>query len=348
MADLIYPFADIPGVGDAREVASGVFWIRMPLPFGLDHINLWALADGDGWTIVDTGIRSKKVQVIWEGLFAKALGGKPVKRLICTHHHPDHFGLAGWLCARLKIELWMSRAEYFYGRSLVLDAQATPPPEIMAYYHRAGLDVDGMKAIEAAGYNSLQNIITRPPSSYRRIRDGETLTIDGRDWRLISGSGHSPEHIALHCPSLGVLISGDQILPRISSNVSVGPTEPAANPLADWLDSLERFKTLPADTLVLPAHNEPFRGLHDRLDGLIDGHMARLAAVEGFCATPVSVVDLTPLLFRRKLEGIDFMLGLGECLAHIHYLVDKGRLVAQDDAAGVRRFVTMAEIKASA
>lgn len=348
MADLIYPFTGIPDVGEAREVASGVFWIRMPLPFGLDHINLWALADGEGWTLVDTGIRSKKVQIIWEALFAGALGGKPVRRLICTHHHPDHFGLAGWLCERLNIELWMSRAEYFFGRSLVLDAQPTPPPEIMAYYRRAGIDAEGLKAIEAAGYSSLQNIIIRPPSSYRRIRDGETLTIGGRDWNLISGSGHSPEHMALHCPSLGLLISGDQVLPRISSNVSVGPTEPAANPLADWLQSLERFKLLPADTLVLPAHNEPFRGLRDRLEGLIDGHLARLAAIKGFCNTPMTAVDMIPLLFRRKLDGIDFMLGLGECLAHIHYLVDKGCLAQQDDATGVRRFVTTDEIKASA
>ena len=335
MAELRYPFPEIPAAGEVREVVDGVFWIRMPLPFGLDHINLWLLADGDGWTIVDTGIRSKRVQKIWEELFAGAMGGRPVKRLICTHHHPDHFGLAGWLCARHEIMVWMARAEYFMGRGLVLDVQKLPPPEVMRYYRRAGLDADGMKRMEDAGYDKLQEIIIRPPSAYRRLRDTDELTIGGRLWRVVSGRGHSPEHICLLNEELGVLISGDQVLPRISSNVGVQPTEPFANPLADWLQSLRRFKALPDELLILPAHNEPFYGLHARLDELIQGHETRLDAIEALCGQPVTAVEILPQLFRRKLEGFDFNLGLGECLAHLHYLMEQGRVAAAEDAAGV-------------
>jgi glyoxylase-like metal-dependent hydrolase (beta-lactamase superfamily II) len=339
MADLKYPFPDIPAAGEALSVADGVYWIRMPLPFGIDHINLWLLADGDGWTIVDSGIRSAKLQEIWEGLFSGVMAGQPVKRLICTHHHPDHFGLAGWICERQNTMLWMARAEYFTGRSAVLDCQKLPPPEVMAYFRRAGIDAEGLAEIEESRYDQLQQILIRPPSAYRRLRDEEELTIGGRLWRVVSGRGHSPEHICLLCEELGVLISGDQVLPRISSNVSVGPTEPFANPLADWMTSLLRFKELADDLLILPAHNEPFYGLHARLDELTEGHKVRLERIEALCGEPITAAGIVPKLFRRKLEGMDFKLGLGECLAHLHYLVEAGQVSVEEDKYGVRRFL---------
>jgi glyoxylase-like metal-dependent hydrolase (beta-lactamase superfamily II) len=338
MADLKYPFPDIPAAGEVTPVAEGVFWLRMPMPLGIDHINLWLLADGEGWTIVDTGIRSRRVQEIWEGLFSGFMGDRVVKRLICTHHHPDHFGLAGWICARRDTMLWMARAEYFSGRAMVLDSQERPPAEVMAYYKRAGVDEAGLKGIEEAGYNRLQEIVVRPPSAYRRLRDGEELTIGGRLWRIVSGRGHSPEHICLLNEALGVLISGDQVLPGISSNISVGPTEPFANPLADWMESLRRFKELSNTLLVLPAHGLPFQGLHARLDQLIEGHNTRLETIVALCDSPVTAVEIMPQVYRRKLEGFDFLLGLGECLAHLHYLVDEGWLGSQEDDLGVRRF----------
>jgi glyoxylase-like metal-dependent hydrolase (beta-lactamase superfamily II) len=338
MTGLIYPFADVPALHEVIEVASGVYWLRMPLPFGIDHINLWLLEDGEGWTIVDTGIKAPLVQDAWEGLFDGVMAGKPVNRLICTHHHPDHFGMAGWLCARKNTMLWMARAEYFMGRALVLDQHPTPPPEILTYFKRAGLPPEDLQRIAESGYDRMHEIVTRPPSAYRRLRDEDELMIGGRLWRVVSGRGHSPEHICLLCPELNVLISGDQVLPRISSNVSVGPTEPFANPLADWMQSLYRFRELSNDLLVLPAHNEPFYGLHARLDSLIKGHEQRLELVEALCATPVTAAEIMPALYRRTLKGIDFNLGLGECLSHLHYLAALGQLTVSDDLEGIRRF----------
>ncbi len=338
MTDLAYPFDEIPEPAQAVEVADGVFWIRMPLPVSLDHINLWLLRDGNGWTIVDTGIKSAETRACWEKLFSGFMAGRPVKRLICTHLHPDHFGLAGWLCGRLDIMLWMARAEYLLGAALVGGSQKEPPPEIMRFYKSAGMDARALQKIHDAGYDNLEKIVSNPPAAYRRIRDGGTLTIDGRPWHLVAGRGHSPEHICLYSPDLGVMISGDQVLPTISSNVSVHATEPFSNPLDDWLASLQRFKELPENTLVLPAHGEPFYGLHTRLDSLIAGHQDRLDRMLDVCKSPMTAVEFIPLVFRRELKGFDYILGLGEVIAHLHYLVENDQLYVREDNDNIRRF----------
>lgn len=307
-------------------VAPGVFWVRMKLPFQLDHINLWLLDDGDGWVIVDCGIADPATQAAWEAVFDAALGGRPVTRVIVTHLHPDHVGLAGWLCERFDAPLLMSRTDYLLCRTLVLDTGREAPPEGVRFYQRAGFN-DEQLALYRKRFGGFGLGVHRLPQSYRRMQDGQTLTIGGREWRLVVGRGHAPEHICLWCPDLNVIISGDQILPRISSNVSVFPTEPDADPLSDWLESCHRLRDLlPEDVLVLPSHNEPFLGAATRLQALIDEHEANMEKLLALLDGPKRAVDCFPALFRSRITSGNFGMATGESLAHLNCLMGRGHV----------------------
>ena len=340
---LIYPFEGLPAPGHSTEVAPGVFWLRMPLPFALDHINLWLIEDGEGWAVVDTGIRGRHVKALWEQVFAERLGGRPVTRVIVTHYHPDHVGQAGWLCAHWNAPLWMTRTEFLLARTLILDVRDEPPPEAINFYHRAGYDAAMVETYRLRGYSGYSKSVTRMPVAFRRMVDGETFAIGGRAWQVVVGRGHAPEHACLWCPDLGVMISGDQVLPRISSNVSVHPTEPDADPLTEWLDSLSHVRHLvPADTLVLPAHNEPFRGLHARVTRLLEGHERRLIEVANFCDQPRTALEAMRPMFRRTIDDSERGLAIGETLAHLHCLRTRGVLVRQTNDEGVDTWIRAA------
>ena len=276
-----YPCGDPPPAGETKEIAPGVLWVRMPLPFALRWINLWLLEDGDGWTVVDTGVATDESRAHWTTIFASpALKGKPVTRVLCTHMHPDHVGLAGWITDRFNCVLWMSRLEYVVCRMLVADTGREAPEDGVNFYRAAGWD-DAALVTYRKRFGQFGRMVQAMPDSFRRVTAGESLRIGGHDWRVLGGHGHSPEHLCLWSPELNLFISGDQILPRISSNVSVFPTEPEADPLSDWLESCARLqREIPADVLVLPAHNEPFVGAHARLQELIDGHELCLKRVE--------------------------------------------------------------------
>ncbi|MDA5194026.1 MBL fold metallo-hydrolase [Govanella unica] len=319
-------------------VADGVYWIRMPLPLALDHINLWALEEADGWTLVDSGMNSSQTQGHWESLITGPMAGKPIKRLIVTHLHPDHFGLAGWFSARWHVPVYMTQSEFLMGSVLSLGRWDELPWAMELFFHRAGLTPDEIANLKTLGYGHFADSVYRPPGGYHRLRDGDSLDIGGREWRIVVGRGHSPEHACLHCPDLGLLIAGDQVLPRISSNVSVYSTEPEANPLKDWLDSLTKLRGLPADTHVLPAHGYLFTGLHDRLDALTLEHETKLVELAEACGEPMSAVDALPVMFLRDLKGFTRLMALGETIAHFHLLLDRGLVIAEDGQDGVRRF----------
>lgn len=333
---LTYPFEAPLEQGGSLDVAPGVKWIRMPLPFTLSHINVWAVADGDGWALIDTGIRSKETADTWRELFEGPLDGKPVTRVFATHMHPDHVGMAGWLTRRFDCRLWMSREEYLSCRALVADTVREAPSDGVRFYKRAGWTDDEVETYRAR-FGDFGKHIYALPDSIRRLRDGERLDIGGREWRVVMGNGHSPEHACFYCPDLALLISGDQVLPRISSNVSVHPTEPDADPLGDWLDSIDKLRReVPDDVLVLPAHNECFRGLHRRLDDLARGHGHGLERLRARLAEPRRAVDVFDTLFARPIEG-DHLLSLatGESLAHLNYLLHRGQARLDVDADGV-------------
>jgi len=336
---LDYPFEAVPTPGEVLQVAPGVMWMRMPLPMQLNHINLWAIDDDDSWAVVDTGMRTDETLAAWRQLLAKGDDGRRVGRVFATHMHPDHIGMAGWLTRKFDCQLWMTKTEYLNCRVLAADTGREAPDDAIRFYRRAGWD-DGAIEDYRARFGKFGQFIYALPDSYRRIRDGETLRIGGHEWRVVVGTGHSPEHACLHCPDLKLLISGDQVLPRISSNVSVHPTEPEADPLHDWLSSIEKIKAaVPDDVLVLPAHNEPFRGLHARLDHLAQGHHRSLSRLLKSLDRPKRVIDVFGALFARAIGPADgsMQLGLasGESIANLNYLMNRGEVRREFDADGV-------------
>ncbi len=340
---LHYPFGRwVPEHGTLFEVAPGVHWTRMPLPFGIDHINLWVLdAGSDGWAIVDTRVNMPRTRGYWEALFAGPMAGKPVSRVIVTHYHPDHLGLAGWLCERWNVPLEIARTEYLLARTLTLDVRDAPPPEAVDFSIRAGWPDEAVDTMRAKPWGNFHRIVYPLPAGFKRIRDKDVLTIGARRWRVVTGRGHAPEHSCLVSDD-GIMISGDQVLPRITSNVSVYPTEPFADPLGDWLDSIETLRGIDPAVLVLPAHNEPFTGLHTRLDQLRDDHVDKLAKLTALCATPRTAFESFSTLFRKPIGESDYGIATGEAVAHLHWLEERGKVVRIAGSDGVDRFVARA------
>lgn len=310
--------AAAPAPGRAIEVAPGVHWLRMPLPFALDHINLWLLDDDDGWTAIDTGVATDATRAAWTDAFEHVLAGRPIRRVLCTHMHPDHVGLAAWLCERFDAPLWMTLGEYAMARVSSAHLPGTDGAAQIAHFVKHGIDEAMRDALAARGAH-FPSLAPRIPTAYRRIVDGERIRIGAHTWRVIVGRGHSPEHASLFCEALDVLISGDMLLPRISTNVSVWALEPDGDPLGMFLDSIAAFKTLPADVLVLPSHGLPFKGAHTRVDQLIAHHEARLAEVIDACrAQSRTAAEIVPVLFKRALDAHQMSFALGEALAHLH------------------------------
>ncbi|MCS6627170.1 MBL fold metallo-hydrolase [Roseibacterium beibuensis] len=332
---LIYPFGPPPGPGEAIEIAPDILWMRLAMPIALNHINVYAVRDEAGWTLIDTGLDLAATREEWERLLDGPLGGLPVTRIICTHMHPDHIGLAGWLCERFNAPLTMTRLEYVTARMLVGDT-GQPAPEAGAdFYRAAGWDASQVEGYRT-GYGQFGRFVSSMPAGYVRMREGDRLSIGAQAWRVVVGEGHSPEHACLWREADGIVLGGDQILPKISSNVSVWPTEPDADPLGDWLASLERMKTVfPDDVLVLPSHGEPFRGVQARLDALIRGHRTALKRLGRALRTPSRAVDVFPALFARPVgDGVRGM-ATGESLAHLNYLLHRGLAARTRDADGV-------------
>ena len=335
---LRFPVAAPPLPGETVPIAPGVLWLRMPLPFALDHINLWLLPDGEGWTIVDAGYAMPETRALWERIFAERLDGAAVGRVIVTHYHPDHIGLADWLCERWRVRLWTTEKEWLHARVMSRESDDFAASR-REFARRAGLDAASSELFGEHGKGYLRGVPS-VPSSFERLADGMTVAIGGREWRVIVGEGHAPELACLYCAEAGVLISGDQVLPRISPNVSVQAHEPDGDPLERYLASLAKLRAaVPPETLVLPSHNLPFVGLHARIDALAAHHQARCEEILAACATARSAVDLLPLLFRRPLDRHQTAFALGEALAHLHYLMVRSALDRVLGFDGVYRFI---------
>lgn len=338
---LRFPFESVPEGGEVTEVADGVLWLRMPLPFSLAFINLWLIRDHDGWAVVDTGINDRKTHNFWTKIIEE-LGAK-ITRVVVTHFHPDHIGNAGWFHKQHGAQLTTTRTEYLMCR-MALDEAADDDlrGEAELWMTRNGYP-DDMRAMHGPSRKSgFRKMVSRLPLSYQRVSDGDAINIGGRQFEVMVGRGHAPEHLCLYCRELNIFISGDQILPKISSNVSVSMMEPEANPLKEWLDSCERLKRdLPEDVLVLPAHNEPFYGAHLRLQDLIDGHEEGMAALLEECKSPCRSVDVFMALFGRNIRNDQFGLAVGEAMAHLNCLVSRGQMARTTDTDGAWRFATI-------
>ena len=322
---LVYPFGGRePESGAALPVAPGIRWVRLHIPGPLRHVNCWLLDDvddrGEGVALVDTGMNTTEARDAWKTLWRDPLSGVRVTQMIGTHFHPDHIGLAGWMCDRHDAPLVMTRGEWLTARMLIADARDAVPEEMLAFWRGAGWDMAQIAHAEARGWAGFRKIVTPLPLGYRRIAHGDTLTIGDVAWQVVVGSGHSPEHACLYDPVGRVLIAGDQVLPRISPNVSLGVTEPEADPLGEWFASIARLRQLPDDLLVLPGHGDPFTGLHRRLEAMDREHRERLDELHAFLDEPRRAIDCFGRLFRRAIGPDMLSMATGEALAHLRRL----------------------------
>ncbi|WP_299830335.1 MBL fold metallo-hydrolase [uncultured Roseobacter sp.] len=333
---LRYPWDTPPAEGEAIEVAEGVLWMRLPLPMKLDHVNVYALDDGDSWTVIDTGFASKRSKAIWERLMAGPLGGKPIGRVVVTHHHPDHIGLAGWLQSDHGAELITTRTAWLMARMLTLDEQPVPSSETLTFYRDAGMAPDILEQRASERPFNFADIVAPLPLGYSRIQQGDQIRMGGRMWDIHIGNGHAPEHATFWSRDDNLVLAGDQILPSISPNIGVYATEPMADPIADWLEACERLAGFArADHLVLGGHKLPFTGLPMRMRQLIDNHHGALKRLLEYLDTPKSAGECFAPLFKRKIGPAEYGLALVEAVAHLSHLYQDGlatRSRGADDA----------------
>lgn len=331
---LHHPFPVPPDFGELVPIAPGIFWLRASLPFALDHINLWVIEDKEGWALVDTGVADDRTRALWDRLFAGPLSGRRVCRVICTHFHPDHWGMAGAMLERWGVPPTATQGEWAFARLIWRDFDEDYRAHQAEHYRKAGYEPEMVAAISARG-NTYRPRVSPPPIDYLRIKDGDELFIGGTAWRVITGGGHSPEHACLYSPGHKVLIAGDQVLPSISPIIGVWHQEPEARPLALFLESLDRLSRLPADTLVLPSHGLPFLGLGLRIDQLQAHHQGRLEKTLAACAEPTTAYAMIAALFRPGLDEHQTGFATGETLAHLNHLIDAGVVLrtTQDDGA---------------
>jgi glyoxylase-like metal-dependent hydrolase (beta-lactamase superfamily II) len=341
VATIRYPWDQPPDSGIAIEIATGILWMRLPLPMALDHVNVYALDDGDSWTVIDTGLATNKTRAIWEGLLAGPLAGKPVTRLVVTHHHPDHVGLAGWFVAR-GAALWMPRSAWLLARMLVLDEQSTYPPETLDYYRRTGMDPAILAQRATERPFNFADCVDPLPLGFNRLGEGGVIRMAGRDWDIRMGHGHAPEHATFWSRDDHLVIGGDQLLPSISPNIGVYPTEPEADPLGEWLDACARLAAFARDDqLVLGGHKLPFTGLPIRLRQMIDNHHGALERLAAHLERPRKGGDCIAPLFKRAIGASEYGLALVEALAHLNHLHQNGRARRWLDADGAHRWQTI-------
>jgi glyoxylase-like metal-dependent hydrolase (beta-lactamase superfamily II) len=326
---ITHPWPAPPDPGQATEVADGIFWMRLPLPMLPDHVNVYALDDGDGWTVVDTGLDTKKLRAAWETLLAGPLHGKPVRRVIVTHHHPDHIGLAGWFLGQ-GAELVTTRTAWLTARMLVLDVQDRPTEQALTFYQRAGMPADmiGRRRSERP-FNFADCVYPLAPG-YTRIADGDSIHAGGRDWIVRCGDGHAPEHATLWSTDGTIVLGGDQLLPGISPNLGVYPNEPEADTVGEWLDSCRRLSGFASQNqLVLPGHKLPYCGLPFRLAQMMENHQSALARLCDYVIEPRTAVDCFGALYGRPIADAEFGLALAEAVGHLNHLRKAGRISRQ-------------------
>lgn len=321
------PWPSPPDHGEAIEVAPGVLWIRLPLPMALDHVNIYAFDEGESWTIVDTGIRSKRTMALWDSILSGPLAGKPVSRVVLTHHHPDHIGMAGVLMERFGAALVTSRTAYLMARMLILDVEERPTPQALQFWRRAGMDPDVYEARKNDRPYNFADICAPIPVGYTRIKQGDVLTMGGRQWDVHLGNGHAPEHVTLWSRDDALVVAGDQIISSISPNIGVYPTEPEADPVGDWLEACGRLAALAReDHLVLSGHKLPFTGLPVRMRQLIENHHGALDRLRAHLDTPRTASECFAPLFKRKIDPGTYGLALVEAVAHLNHLLQAGEV----------------------
>jgi len=321
-------------------MAPGILWARIALPFRLNHINVYLIDDGDGWAILDTGIGNDATRAAWDALAAGPLAGRRFTRLIVTHFHPDHIGLAGWLCERFELPLLTSQTSYLTCLNISLNPSALDAKTYRDFYLRHGLDAATTQRVATQGHGYLKMVSGLPPT-FQRLVAGDTLRIGGRTFDVLAGNGHAAEQIMLYCAADNVFLAADQVLAKITPNISVWAVDPDGDPLGLYIRSLGELRDrIPADALVLPGHQLPFHGLHARSAELIAHHRVRCDAIAEACrAAPRSAAELVPVLFTRELDPHQMSFAFSEVQAHINYMLRRGELAWIEAADGIEAVV---------
>jgi glyoxylase-like metal-dependent hydrolase (beta-lactamase superfamily II) len=339
---LTFPIADAPAFGSVTDIAPGIRWLRLPLPYRLDHVNIYLLENEGGWTALDSGLGDDACKQAWEAALAGPLKGQGLKSLIVSHFHPDHVGLAGWLCERFGLDLTMPRPEYLH--SLVLQCAPADYGEdvFRPFYRRHGLSAEVTEIVLSRGHEYLRRT-TGVPASYHRIKHGDLLRVGARTFEVLTGGGHALEQAMLHHPQERLFLAADQVIARISPNVSVHPMEPDLDALGIYLASLRAIRDrIGPDVLVLPGHGLPFYGLHHRIEELIAHHAQRCSEIARACSdAPLSVAEIVPHLFTRELDAHQTGFAFGEVLAHVNHMLGRDELQLETDAGGVDRYRTI-------
>lgn len=331
----------VPSGASTVEIYPGILWFRLPLPFRLNHVNVYAFEDEDGWTILDTGVSNDETRAVWEQILAGPLAHRPIARVIISHFHLDHVGLAGWFSKRSSPVLLMAETEYFLARLFQSAEWRDGVAGRVSFLRHHG--VDETAAVQLMQHRLVfRKLRTLMPESFQRLRNGDHIRLARREWRVITGGGHASEQIMLHAETDRIFISSDQILPRISPNISVSSLQPNANPLGDFLQSLAHVKAIVTDDHVtLPGHGAPFDYLHTRIDELVEHHISRCELILETCRTSaLTATELLPVLFKREIEPEMTDSALGEAVAHINYLRAEGRLTLHASKDGILSFRT--------
>jgi glyoxylase-like metal-dependent hydrolase (beta-lactamase superfamily II) len=326
-SELTFPVPQPPEAGQVIEIAPGILWTRIPLPFRLNHVNVYLIDDGDGWAVLDTGIGNEQTRAVWGSLIGGPLAGRRLSRLIVTHFHPDHIGLAGWLCERFDLPLLTSQTSYLACTNISLSPGALDAKPYHDFYLRHGLDLETTQRVTTQGHNYLKMVSGLPPT-FTRVVAGDALKIGGRIFHVLTGDGHAPEQVMLYCAADNVFLAADQVLAKITPNISVWAVDPEGDPLGLYLRSLNALKEqIPPDALVLPGHQLPFYGLHTRSDQLMAHHNMRCAAIAEACrTTPRSAAELVPVVFHLQLDPHQMSFAFSEVQAHVNYMLRNGRL----------------------
>lgn len=342
--DVVFPF-DPPAPGEAVEVDDGVLWLRIPIAFRPDHVNLYALDDGDGWTVVDTGLDTPKAREVWEALLTGPLGGRPVWRVLLTHYHPDHVGLAGWLQAR-GAELWATRTSWVTARMLTMDVQERPRAESLAFWRAAGMPEEMIAERAARRPFNFSDCVSPLPLGFRAITQGDEIVAGRRSWRVEIGHGHAADQATLWGVGHDLVVTGDQVLPGITPNLGVYATEPEADPVGEWLASCRRLGTLARpDHMALPGHRRPFLGLPARLAELEAHGEAGVNRLEGFLRAPRRGTECFDVLYGRPIGTAEYLLALGEAVGHLNHLTRTGRASRRLGPDGAWLWQSTAEVK---
>ncbi len=341
MKNIKFPVEIFPIDKKVLEIQTGIYWVKFLLPSMISHVNAYILEDKDGITIIDTGLSCAPCLKIWRHILSNEFKNKDIKRVIVTHHHPDHIGLMGWFKHNFNSEIWTSRSSWLMGRMLTLDKKKVVSKETLSFWMSAGMPQEILHKKSLEPPFNFRDFVENIPLGYRRIIDNEVLIIGNNKWHVKLIDGHAPEQVILFCPDLKIFISGDQILPGISPNLSVYPTEPTANPVADYIEGCENLlKINDSGYLVLPGHNLPFYGLNTRIKQLVNHHRSALKRIEDFInEKPKSAYDIFLPLFKRKINNSEMVLALGESVAHLNFLWYKNIIKKDVNKEGVILFV---------